>query len=115
MKLRVINLEADVFLGVYDWEKEKSRKVVINLWVDYDAVHAVQTDSLEHAINYETLEQRVLEVAKSRHFNLIESLVEEVGRAVLAFPQVAEARVEIAKPGALKHAESVSVEGVYRR
>jgi dihydroneopterin aldolase len=57
----------------------------IVLYGDFEA--AASTDSLERALNYSTVLHKVLEVAHSREFNLLETLAYTLAREVLgSFP-----------------------------
>jgi len=114
MKLHIQRLPVQVHLGVYAWEKQAARPVLIDLRVRFDGAKPAQSDALADALDYVAVEQCALRTAQARHYELLESLVAAVGTAVLALPGALEVEVEIHKPGALEHAESVSISEVYR-
>ncbi len=59
----------------------------IVLYGDFEA--AAATDSLDRALNYSTVLRKVLEVAHSKEFNLLETLAYTLAREVLSsFPSV---------------------------
>lgn len=115
MQLSVNHLEIPVSLGVYAWEREKKRNIVINLDVAFDSGASSRTDALEDTLDYDALEACVIKIAQQKHYNLLEHMVEVVGHAVLEFPLVREVRVAITKEGALKHARDVVMSEVYRK
>lgn len=115
MQLHLQNISLPLSLGVHEWEKLKPRRVRLNLWVEYDATLAMETDGFAHALDYAALEKAVVEAAEDRHYELVEALVAAVARAALAFPRVSEVIVEAEKPGVMQYAETIRVREVFRR
>jgi FolB domain-containing protein len=115
MIMHIANLATLASIGVYEWERKKKQKIIINLRIEYDAAFAAESDRIEDALDYDGLEKRVLEKVQERHYNLLESMVNSIGVVVLEYALVREAVVHIAKPGALKHAETVSLEGRFTK
>ena len=114
MLLKINNMKADISLGVHEWEK-RPRPMEINLTLRFDPGASVLSDNIEDALNYENIEKKILSVCATRHFNLIESLVTEIGTALLTFPQAEEVQIQVSKPGALAASESVAISGTFRR
>jgi len=57
----------------------------VEVWGDFEA--AASTDSLDKAVNYSRIVERVIETAHAREFNLLETLGYTIAREVLrAFP-----------------------------
>lgn len=113
MHLHIQSLEITASIGVYDWEKRAPRPLLAHISIAYDASAAVASDDINDALDYAHIAARVAETAKARHYNLLETLVQAVGRAVLEIPRVAEVEVEITKPGALPGAAMVSAKGMF--
>jgi dihydroneopterin aldolase len=67
----------------------------VTVWGDFEA--AASTDSLDKAVNYSRVLEKVLETAHSVEYNLLETLAYRIARAVLqAFPAV-RVRVRVRK------------------
>ncbi len=116
MMLRIKNLHASASLGIYEWEKQAARQIIVNLAIRFEALRAAAEDDIAASLDYAEVEQSVLRIALLRHYNLIESLVAAIGTGLLEeFPQMLEVTVEVDKPGALRHAESVSVSDIFSR
>ena len=109
MMIRIKNLRAQTLIGAYDDERQARRTVTLNLAIDYDHRNALITDALGETLDYAVIEQSIVEALPLQHFVLLESLAEYVAKIVMSYPLVREVTVEIDKPGALKHADSVSV------
>jgi len=109
MKIRIRNLRVGAFIGVHPHEQKHRQDVVINVEIDFDGTKAAASDDLNDTINYAAVEQAIFEHIRGGRFQLLERLTGEVLSIVMADPRAAAAVVEVAKPGALRHAESVSV------
>lgn len=114
MIIKINDLKIPVSLGVYGWEKEKPTEVKIELALEYDAGNAAESDDLADTLDYAVVEEVIVVAVRSRHFNLLESLIAEIGRVVTGFPRVQMAAVSVSKPGALKYAEYVTIQEVFR-
>lgn len=115
MLLRIKDLSVPVMLGVFDWEKESPRSVLINVAVVYDEGEALQTDTLEDTLDYAALEQAIIAAVTSQHFNLIEHMLMLIGQAAMEFPNVLEVVAEVEKPGALRQSAGVSISATFQR
>jgi dihydroneopterin aldolase len=116
MYLRIPELVIPVRVGVYDWEKTAPRDVALMLAAAYGAPDAAQSDLLADTVDYAALEECAVQAAQARHYELLESLIGAVAKAVMAaFPQIFELTVEASKAGALKHAKTVVVGEVFFR
>ncbi len=115
MLIHIHRLPVQVSLGVYAWEKQAPRRVWADICVEFDGTRAAASDDVADTLDYVEIEAWVLKIAQARHYNLLESLVDTIGKAILALPLVQEVTVELFKDGALAHAESVSVVGSYRK
>ncbi|MBY0406367.1 MAG: dihydroneopterin aldolase [Rickettsiales bacterium] len=108
--LRIKDLHAATILGVYDWEKQAPRKVILNIEMDVAATDAAQTDDLKDAVDYAVVETRVLQLLDKNSWQLLEKLVVEVGNLILSLDsRITRVYVEVDKPGALRESRSVSV------
>jgi dihydroneopterin aldolase len=108
--IRIKDLQAQTTLGVYDWEKQARRLVILNIELKAEESGAAASDALCDAVDYAQLETRVLAYLENHSFQLLERLVAEVAALLLSVDRrIAWVRVEADKPGALRLARSVSV------
>lgn len=114
MQLKIENLAVSARVGVHEWEREKAQNIVINLLLDFDSGAAPTTDLITDTLDYSILEAHVVQIVEAKHYNLLEHMVEMVGQSLISMPGIREVRVEVVKPGALKHAPAVSISEVYR-
>lgn len=114
--MKIKDLQAATTLGVFDWEKQAKRLVVLNIELHIDEDRAGASDAMKDAVDYAMLEERLLARLEASSFNLIERLVTDTGKFILSLDKrIARAVVEADKPGALRMARSVSISAVFNR
>ena len=114
--LKIKDLKAETILGIYDWEKKAVRPVVLNLELSLSDAITGHSDAMKDSVDYDLIEQRVLQHLSANSYNLIETLVSDIGKLVLSLDQrILSVRIEVDKPGALKSARSVSVSQLFAR
>ena len=114
-RIRVKDLRLRAYIGLNEDEREKLQDVVINLRIDYDALEAARSDQVERALDYKGVTKAIIALVDGQRFLLLERLVHQVLEAVMAYPEVQGAEVEIDKPHALRFADSVSLSMAARR
>lgn len=108
--LRIKDLTATTTLGVYDWEKQAPRQVILNAELHVKDTGAGTSDNVADTIDYALIETRILDHLAQNSFQLVERLVTETARLILSLDnRITRVTLEADKPGALRHARSVSV------
>ncbi|MCY4610906.1 MAG: dihydroneopterin aldolase [Gammaproteobacteria bacterium] len=102
-------LKAKAVIGVFDWEKQIRQNLVLDLDLRADVAHAAASDTLEDAVDYKAISQRVVEFVEDSQYQLVESLAEAVARIVREEFAVSWVRIRIAKPFAVRTAQEVGV------
>jgi dihydroneopterin aldolase len=70
---------------------------------------AAASDAIEDAVDYDAISGRILDYVGDSEFQLIETLAERVAELVLREFDVQWLRLRLAKPAAVKAADSVGV------
>jgi D-erythro-7,8-dihydroneopterin triphosphate epimerase len=112
-KILIKDLLARCIVGINDDERRDKQDVIINLELGVDITTACRTDRFEDTVDYRAIKKKILGMAESSHFFLVEALAEQVAAVCLQFDGVSSARVLVEKPFALRFARSVGVE-IYR-
>lgn len=86
--------------GVFDFERENGQEFTIDVGYEYDTRAAARTDSIDVAISYADVAATVHEALIAEPVYLIETLAEQLARAVLAYPKVDAVTVVVHKPHA---------------
>ena len=108
------DFKLQVSIGIHDFEKEAPQTVVVNVDLLLAAPEKAHNDRIANVLNYDTVHDAIVALARSRHFNLQETLVEAILDLCVAQPGVVEARVSTEKPDVYKDCR-VGYEATRRR
>jgi len=109
MIIKIENLKLRTIVGIYDWEKETKQDVIINIEMEFDGTKAIDTDNIEHTVDYKTITKQIIKMVEGTDFNLIERIAGEAISIVMDNEKVDKASVRVDKPGALRFTDTVSV------
>lgn len=113
-RILIRDFRLQVSIGIHDFEKEGPQTVVVNVDLLLSEPDRAHNDRIANVLNYDVVHDGIMALAKSRHFNLQESLADAILDLCLAQPGVVEARVSTEKPDVYKDCR-VGYEAVRRR
>ena len=113
--IKIKNLRLKTIIGVNDWERESKQDVVINIQLTFDPEEAINTDSLEHTIDYYELEKSIIKFVENSSYYLVEKLTAKIIHLIMKNQRVLEVKVSAAKPDAMERSDSVSIELTKKR
>lgn len=113
-RLFLRDLKLTVSIGIHDFELEKPQTVIVNVDLFLGEPAKAHGDDIANVLDYDVVHDGIVKLASSRHFNLQETLVEEILDLCMRAPQVVEARVSSEKPEIFKDCR-VGYEAVRRR
>ncbi len=114
-KVFIRNLHIQCILGVYDWERETPREVIVNVELGTDTEPASRSDNLADCVDYDQLSKKIRALAERARRLTVEALAEDIANLCLGSSRVREATVRVEKPGAVAGADSAGVEIVRRK
>jgi FolB domain-containing protein len=106
----ISDLTVRCIIGVNEEERRERQDVVINLAIYADLRKAGQSDRFEDTVDYRAIKKRIVSMAESSRYHLVEALAEAIAEICLEHPAVKKVQVRVDKPGALRFARSVGVE-----
>jgi dihydroneopterin aldolase len=109
-KIYIEGLEVFSLIGVYDWERVATQRLVVDVTLYTDLSQAANSDKVEHTLNYAEVATCIELVAKSSEFELIEALANEMIKAIFAQFSLPKIRLKLSKPDILANALNVAVE-----
>lgn len=109
MEIKIKDLRLRTIIGIFDHERDNLQDIVINASIQFDGSRASQSDAIEDTLDYKKLTKSIIARVEGSSFFLLERLVHEILDIICADTLVSSAQVEIDKPGALRFADSVSV------
>lgn len=110
-RLFLRNYTAEVSIGVYDYEKTATQRIIIN--VDAYIPLAASTpkeDRLDEVVDYDFLLQAVTNRLARGHIQLQETLCDDIAATLLAHTSVKAVRITSEKCDAYDNCDSVGVE-----
>jgi len=96
-------IQVDCVIGVWDWEREITQRITIDLDMGHDLTKAGETDELEYTLNYKEVSDTVTEFCIERKAKLVESLAAGVAEILLDSFKCTWCRIKINKTGAVSH------------
>ena len=110
-RLFLRNYEANINIGVHDFEKTAEQRVLINvdLYIPL-ALSTPEHDELDEVVDYDFIRRSISERVSRGHIHLQETLCDDVLATMLQHPKVQAARVSTAKPDVYPDCEAVGCE-----
>ena len=106
----VHGLVVECVIGVWEWERQITQKLIIDLDMDWDIKAAVASDALEDTLSYKDVAKRVSTYVRDAEANLVETLADGIATLLSEEFGVKWCRVHINKRGAVTGAGDVGVE-----
>lgn len=103
------DLRIQTVIGIFDWEREITQTVSLNLEMGFDIRAAGQSDSIDDTLDYKAVSKRLIQFVEKSEFQLVEALAEECAAIVLAEFPVHWLRLKLSKPGAVRGSSAVGV------
>ncbi|MBX4180826.1 dihydroneopterin aldolase [Sodalis sp. CWE] len=96
-------------IGVYEWEKTRSQKLIFDLEMGWDNRKAARSDNIVDCLDYENVATSVLSFLVKKNFSLIERAAEETAGYLISQFELLWIRLKISKPNAIPQAANVGV------
>ena len=107
-KVSIKNLILKISIGIHDFEKVKKQKVLISIELTVNISPA--DDSISTTLDYDQILEFVLETANKKHFNLQETLCNEIANFCLSKSQVRAVKVITKKVDVYQNCDAVGFE-----
>jgi len=108
-KIFLRELRVDMLIGVYEWEKQVPQTLQLDLEIGLPNSRAAQTDDIADALDYAEVVRHIQAVLGSRHFNLLETLVEHIAQLILRDFAAPWVSVSVAKLSAIRGCKQVGI------
>ena len=97
-------------IGIHEHEKIKKQKIKFNIVLDVNQNSLPNEKDIKSIVDYEKITNKLENLAKSKKYNFLESLVEDSFKEIFVDKRIDAATIKIEKPEAIKNAKSVGVE-----
>ena len=114
-KILIKELTLDLKLGYYDFEKEKTQKVKFSLEIDYEDRKPTNDKDIKSIVNYGQVVKLITKLAKKKHYNFLETLVEDVFDVLFKDKRIGKIMLQIEKLEIIKECASVGIQITKKR
>ena len=114
-KVLISDLTLLMSIGIHDFEKIKKQEVKFNINIDINPLLAPIENKLNSIINYETIVKDVTRLTKNKHFELLETLAEDIFFILFKNTNIKQIKLKIEKTQIIKNTSSVGVEITKKR
>lgn len=108
-RIFIRELRVETVIGIFDWERKIRQPISFDLEFPGDIRKAAATDRIEDTLDYKTVAKRVLAFVEASHYELVETLAENVAQLILREFGVEWVRLTLNKTGALRFSRDVGV------
>ena len=109
MIIKIKNLKINASIGIYDWEKNSAREIIINVEMVLNDESSTITGNILDTVDYDAITIEIKKIVNSKHFSLIEELVKAILDLIMQNDKVLKCKVKIDKLNAVAGVESFSV------
>ena len=96
MIIKIKNLKINASIGIYDWEKNSAREIIINVKMVVNEESSTITGNIFDTVDYDAITVEVKKIVNSKHFSLIEELAKAISAKI---SEVISAGSEISEEG----------------
>jgi dihydroneopterin aldolase len=108
-KIYIRELKTEAIIGIFDWERQVKQTVIVDIEMGIDIRKAARSDSIDDTMNYKKVAKRVLAFVEESSFHLVETLGERIAMLILDEFAIADVRIVLSKPGAVRSSRAVGV------
>ena len=114
-KIIITDLVFNTLIGIHDFEKEKKQQIKFNIEIDINPLLKADENDLNSIINYESVINKIELITKKKHYNLLETLAEDIFFNLFLSKNIIKVKLRIEKPEIIKNASSVGIEIIKKR
>lgn len=103
------DLRIQTVIGIFDWEREITQTVSLDLKMAFDISLAGKSDDIADTLDYKSVSKRLIQFVEDSDFQLVEALAEHCAKIVLTEFPVCWLRLKLSKPGAVRGSSAVGV------
>ncbi|MFM7558166.1 MAG: dihydroneopterin aldolase [Alphaproteobacteria bacterium] len=97
MRVKLKDFELTCNIGIHDWEKDFSRKLLINIEMETNNELAFTSEDITQTLDYEVVYNNIKKIVLSKKYLLIETLAHDILQMICLQKHIVYAKVEIEK------------------
>ena len=104
-----------ISIGIHSFEKIKKQEVKFNIYLDIDPSLVPSEKNLRSIVNYEDVIKIITNLVKKKHYELLETLAEDIFMDLFKNSNVHKIKLKIEKTQIIKNTSSVGIEITKKR
>ena len=109
-KVNIKNLILNISVGLHDFEKKEKQRVRFNIDISTDSNIIPDNTNLSSIVNYEDTINKITDITKTKHHELLEDLAENIFDIIFKSKIVKKVKLKLEKLDIIKDTESVGIE-----
>ena len=109
-KILISDLTLLISIGIHDFERNKKQEVKFNINIDINPSLFPIEDKLNSIVNYETVVKIITKLTKNKHYELLETLAEDIFDQLFKNINIQKIKLKIEKNQIIKNTSSVGIE-----
>ena len=105
----VKDLILKMFIGIHSFEKKKKQPVRFSIDITLEK-NLMYNSDLSSIVNYETVIKNVSNIAKKKHYPLLENLADEIFLKLFREKKIKKIKLKLEKTDIIKNTSSVGIE-----
>ena len=114
-KIIITDFLLNIFIGYRSHEKINKQNVKFNIELDHVNPKHLNDKDIKSIFNYEKITKVIKNLTKSKHYNFLESLADDIFNELFKDKRINKIRLKIEKLDAIKGAVSVGIEITKKR
>ena len=109
-KILVNDLTLLMSIGIHNFEKEKKQEVKFNINISINPSLTPIENKINSIVNYETIINNITKLTKNKHYELLETLAEDIFFELFKNTNINKIKLKIEKTQIIKNTSSVGIE-----
>jgi dihydroneopterin aldolase len=114
-KVIITDLVFNTLIGIHNFEKEKEQQIRFNIEIDINPLLKAAENDLNSIVNYENVINKIKLITQKKHYNLLETLAEDIFSNLFIIKNIIKIKLKIEKPEIIKNTSSVGIEITKKR
>jgi len=114
-KVIITDLIFNTLIGIHDFEKKKEQQIKFNIEIDINPLLKGAENDLDSIVNYENVIKKIKLITQKKHYNLLETLAEDIFSNLFVSKNIIKIKLRIEKPEIIKNTSSVGIEIIKKR
>ena len=114
-KVIITDLVFNTLIGIHDFEKKKEQQIKFNIEIDINPLLKGAENDLDSIVNYENVIKKIKLITQKKHYNLLETLAEEIFSNLFVSKNIIKIKLRIEKPEIIKNTSSVGIEIIKKK